>query len=61
MTKDEAWKIIEACRKWNTGQTSVSLAFNGKRTDEDDVLDARRAALKLAWKTVGQPGGGDRG
>lgn len=54
MIKDEAWKIIEACKGWNTGQKSTSLAFNGVRTTEDDALDARRAALKKAWEVVGE-------
>lgn len=52
MTKDEAWKIIAECRHWNEGQRSVSAAFGGPRTAEDDVLDARRAALTRAWKVV---------
>ena len=54
MTKDEAWKIIEACKGWNSGQKSTSLAFNGVRSAEDDVLDARRAALAEAWRVVGE-------
>ena len=54
MTKDEAWTIIEACKGWNTGQKSASLAFNGIRSPEDDVLDAKRAALAEAWKVVGE-------
>jgi len=54
MTKDEAWKIIDSCVRWNTGQKSVSAAFGGPRTVEDDLLDARRDALVSAWKTVGQ-------
>lgn len=54
MTKEDAWKIIEECRKWNNGQKSVSLAFNGVRTLEDDILDARRAALKKAWEVVSE-------
>ena len=52
MTKDEAWRIIEECRNWNSGQRSIPAAFNGVRTAEDDVLDARRTALKKAWETV---------
>lgn len=53
MTKEEAWQIIKACENWNIGQKSLSLAFTGERVQEDDVLDARRAALEQAWKTVG--------
>lgn len=54
MNKEEAWKIIESCKGWNSGQKSTSLAFNGVRNDEDDVLDARREALAKAWKVVGE-------
>jgi len=54
MTKEEAWKIIELCRNWNTGQKSTTFAFHGIRTDEDDYLDARRVALKKAWEVVGK-------
>lgn len=52
MTKEEAFKIIESCRGWNSGQMSISLAFGGPRTSEDDVLDAKREALTRAWKVV---------
>ena len=49
MTREEALQIIDRCKGWNYGQKSVSLAFNGERTPEDDVLDARREALRAAW------------
>lgn len=52
MSFDEAWQVIVECRGWNVGQVSVSLAFEGIRAAEDDVLDAKRAALKLAWEVV---------
>lgn len=54
MTKEEAWKVIDACKNWNTGQLSVGHAFGGPRTQEDDVLDAKRAALAQAWRVVGE-------
>jgi hypothetical protein len=54
MTKEEAWKIIDACKNWNTGQKSVSLIFDKRRTAEDDVLDAKRASLKKAWEVIGE-------
>ena len=54
MSKDEAWKIIEECRNWNTGQRSVSSCMNGIKTAEDDLLDARRIALTEAWRIVGE-------
>lgn len=53
MTLEEAWKIIDACKNWNTSQRSPSLAFGGVRKLEDDVYDARRAALAEAWRVVG--------
>lgn len=52
MTKEEAWRIIEECRGWNAGQRSCSYTFNGERTVEDDMLDAKRTALTEAWKRV---------
>jgi hypothetical protein len=54
MTREEAWRIIESCKDWNEGQKSTDLIFNGKRSTHDDVLDARRAALAEAWRTVGK-------
>ena len=50
MTKGEAWRIIQECSNWNHGKKSVSLAFNGIRTVEDDILDVKRETLKKAWK-----------
>ena len=54
MNKEEAWKVIDSCKNWNTGQKSTSFAFGGARTEEDDIYDAKRAALKEAWKAIGQ-------
>lgn len=53
MTKEEAWKIIEENRDWNSSESSPSLVFHGIRTLTDDVLDARRRALCAAWAVVG--------
>ena len=52
MTKEEAWKIIEANKNWNTSQKSISWIFEGKRTKEDDIFDARREAIAQAWKVI---------
>lgn len=52
MTKEEALRIIEACKGWNTSQRSWSLCWRGVRTAEDDILDAKRAALAEAWRVV---------
>ena len=54
MTKEEAWKIIEECRNWNCEQKSISYAFGGLRTTEDDIFDSKRAALKQAWEVVNE-------
>ena len=54
MTKTEAWRIIEECRGWNVGQQSWQAANGGEPTSEDAVFDARRAALREAWLTVGR-------
>ena len=48
MTKEEAWQIIEACKGWNTAQQSINDAKG-----EQELLDAKRAALAEAWRTVG--------
>jgi len=53
MTKEEAWKIIEENRNWNYSQVSPSLAFSGVRVPADDVYDAKREALRVAWAVVG--------
>ena len=55
MSKYWAWKTIEECHGWNTGQTSSSFATTGKRTPEDDLLDARRTTLTKAWQAIGTP------
>ena len=60
MERDEAMEIIKLYRNWNTGNTSVSLAFNGIRTSEDDVLDARRAALKKAHEVLSADAAGEK-
>ena len=48
MTNKEALDVLSLYRNWNTGNTSVSLAFVGKRTNEDDVLDSRRKLILSA-------------
>lgn len=52
MTKDEAWRIVDECKNWNTSQTSITFAMRGIRTLEDDALDNRREALKKAWRVI---------
>jgi len=47
MTKEEAWKIIESCKGWNT-------CAGGFTPDEQEVFDSRRVALARAWKVVGE-------
>jgi hypothetical protein len=54
MTKTEAWRIIEECKGWNPSQKSLSLVCWDVRTQEDDILDAKRAALAQAWRVVGE-------
>jgi hypothetical protein len=54
MTREEALEIVDRLRNWNTSQQSCSRAFGGKRTPEDDIYDARRAALAKAWKVLGE-------
>ena len=48
----EAWRIIEECRGWNTSQKSTTHIFEGCRSSEDDILDAKRAALAEAWRVI---------
>ncbi len=45
MTKEEAIAILEKYKSWNMGQKSTSLAFDGIRTQEDDIYDARRGLI----------------
>ena len=52
MTKDEALNILRMYENWNTGQTSVPLAFNGTRTLEDDFLDNKRKLLIKAQEVL---------
>lgn len=61
MTRDEALKFIEIYKNWNVGQTSVSYAFSGKRTPEDDIFDERRRTLLEAYRILrekAEEGGG---
>lgn len=55
MTRQEAQAIVDDCKGWNTGQRSISFAMRGERTEEDDIYDSRRAALKQAWAVLAQP------
>lgn len=52
MLLEDARRILREAEHWNQGQTSISLAFRGVRTPEDDILDLRRRAIKEAWKVV---------
>lgn len=52
MTKDEAWKIIGVCTRWNTGQASISDDPEIRKA-ENDIYNARRAALAQAWRVIG--------
>lgn len=52
MTTDEALRIIEACKDWDTGQ--ISTIFNpGDREQENKLLDMKRKALIKAWEVIG--------
>ena len=53
MTKDEAWKIIGVCMRWNTGQASISDDPEVRKS-ENDIYNARRAALAQAWRVIGE-------
>lgn len=48
LTKDECLQILDRFKNWNHGQKSWSLALRGVRTEEDDILDARRRLIKAA-------------
>ena len=48
LTKDECLQILNLYKNWNAGQKSMSLAFGGMRTGEDDLYDERRALIKAA-------------
>lgn len=48
MTIQEAWRIIEELRGWNTSQTSISFAMYRIEVKEDEIYHARREALRKA-------------
>lgn len=53
MNKEEAREILDRYEgKWNFAQTSISKAFNGIRTQEDDILDERRRLIQKAMRTL---------
>jgi hypothetical protein len=52
MTRAEAVEVLKLWNRWNEGQTSVSLAFRGERTMEDDLLDERRRTIICAMKLL---------
>ena len=52
MTREEAMEIVKLYDKWNTGQKSMSLAFGGARTPEDDVYDAQRKTIIRAHEVL---------
>ena len=54
MTRDEAEKVLDRYKNWNHGQKSIGLLFNGQRTAEDDILDARRAVILKATRILGR-------
>lgn len=46
--RKEALQILELYKGWNNGQKSVSHAFGGPKTMEDEVYDARRKLILKA-------------
>jgi len=48
--------ILKEYRSWNHGQRSVSLSFNGIRTQEDDIYDIRRKLILIATNRLKQMG-----
>jgi len=52
MTKDEAWKVIDACKGWNVSQESFSANADTRKL-ETEIFNARRKALAKAWEVVG--------
>lgn len=47
MTKDEAWRIINALKNWNT-------SYKGCNEAEMKIADEKREALRQAWRVVGE-------
>ena len=52
LTKQECFTILSMWKDWNMAQTSVSRAFAGARTEEDDIYDARRRLIITATKRL---------
>jgi len=55
LTKFEALEILKLYDGWNLGNKSISLAFNGTRTTEDEILDERRALILEATRVLKEP------
>lgn len=51
-TKEACLEILRMYHNWNHGQKSVDLAFNGTRTDEDAIYDARRVLIRQATERL---------
>lgn len=54
LTKKECLDILELFKNWNHGQKSVTNAFNGRRTSEDDIYDERRKIILAAYKRLNE-------
>ena len=52
MTAQECREILDRFKRWNHGQTSISLALHGIRTEEDDIYDERRRLIRAATKRL---------
>lgn len=52
LTKEECFRILDRYKGWNTSQTSVRKAMHSVRTQEDDVLDARRKMLIAVYQRL---------
>lgn len=59
MTIKEARHIIKENRGWS-GQSSITFILTGKRTPEDDVLDARRIQERKAYAVIDAHGSKQR-
>ena len=52
MTIQDAMKIIELSKAWQTDSTSMSMIFTGIRSDGDYVFGQRRRAAIEASRTI---------
>lgn len=58
MSLEECQEILERYEDWNTSQESWSVSLGNRRTQEDDIFDARRSVVLAATNRIAEIIGG---